>query len=93
MVAGDERHRQPDGKIRADRVKNKLKSITIDIDCSMVNVEGHQEEAGKGYNPKKPGNHCYNIQFSFCDEIKAYLTGYVRSGDTYTVKRCGRNDQ
>jgi hypothetical protein len=65
--------------------KSKLKSITIDIDSSVVNVEGHQEGAVKGYNPKKPGNRCYNIQLAFCDEIKAYLTGYVRSGDTYTA--------
>ena len=65
--------------------KSKLKSITIDIDSSVVNVEGHQEGAVKGYNPKKPGNRCYNIQFAFCDEIKAYLTGYLRSGDTYTA--------
>jgi hypothetical protein len=65
--------------------RSKLKSITIDIDSSVVNVEGHQEGTAKGYNPKKPGNPCYNIQFAFCDELKAYLTGYVRSGDTYTA--------
>ena len=65
--------------------KSKLKSITIDIDSSVVNVEGHQEGAVKGYNPKKPGNRCYNLQFAFCDDNKAYLTGYVRSGDTYTA--------
>jgi len=65
--------------------KSKLKSITIDIDSSVVNVEGHQEGAVKGYNPKKPGNRCYNLQLAFCDDIKAYLTGYVRSGDTYTA--------
>ncbi len=65
--------------------KSKLKAITIDIDSSVVNVEGHQEGAVKGYNPKKPGNRCYNLQLTFCDEIKAYLTGYVRSGDTYTA--------
>jgi hypothetical protein len=65
--------------------KSKLKSITLDIDSSVINVEGHQEGAVKGYNPNKPGNRCYNIQFAFCDEIKAYLTGYVRSGDTYTA--------
>jgi len=64
--------------------KKKLKSITIDIDSSVVNVEGHQEGAVKGYNPKKLGNNCYNLQFAFCNEIKAYLTGYIRSGDTYT---------
>ena len=65
--------------------KSKLKSITIDIDSSVVNVEGHQEGAVKGFNLKKPGNRCYNLQFAFCDELKAYLTGYVRSGDTYTA--------
>jgi len=41
--------------------KKKLKSISVDIDSSVVNVEGHQEGAVKGYNPKKPGNNCYNI--------------------------------
>ena len=65
--------------------KSKLKSITIDIDSSVVNVEGHQEGASKGYNPKKLGNRCYNIQFAFCDELKAYVTGFVRSGNTYTA--------
>ena len=45
--------------------KKKLKSITIDIDRSVVNVEGHQEGALKGYNPKKLGNRCYNLQFAF----------------------------
>ena len=65
--------------------KSKLKAITIDIDSSVVNVEGHQEGALKGYNPKKPGNRCYNLQFAFCDELKAYITGFVRSGNTYTA--------
>ena len=65
--------------------KTKLTSITIDIDSSVVNVEGHQEGTAKGYNPKKLGNPCYNIQFAFCDELKAYITGFVRSGNTYTA--------
>ena len=65
--------------------KSKLTSITIDIDSSVINVEGHQEDAAKGYNPKKLGNLCYNIQFTFCDELKAYITGFVRSGNTYTA--------
>jgi hypothetical protein len=63
--------------------KGKLKSITIDFDSSVVNVEGHQEGTTKGYNPKKLGNNCYNLQFAFCDELKAYLTEFVRSGNTY----------
>jgi hypothetical protein len=62
----------------------RLPAITIDIDSSVVNVEGHQEGTTKGYNPKKPGNPCYNLQFAFCDEIKAFLSGYICSEDTYT---------
>ena len=31
--------------------KSKIKSITIDIDSSVINVEGRQEGATKGYNP------------------------------------------
>jgi hypothetical protein len=65
--------------------KSKLTSITIDIDSSVINVEGHQEGTAMGYNPKKLGNSCYNIQLAFCDELKAYITGFVRSGNTYTA--------
>jgi hypothetical protein len=73
--------------------KSKLKSIplrgtfTIDIDSSVVNVEGHQEGAVKGFNPKKPGNRCYYLRFASRsgDEVKAYITGFVRSGNTYTA--------
>ena len=65
--------------------KSKLTSFTNDIDSSVINVESHQEGAAKGYNPKKPGNLCYHIQFAFCDELKAYITGFVRSGNTYTA--------
>lgn len=62
--------------------RSNLKSITIDMDRSVVNVKGHQEGTAKGYNPQKPVSPYYNIRFAFCDELKAYLTGYVRSGDT-----------
>jgi hypothetical protein len=66
-------------------IKSNLKTITIDIVSSAVNAEGHQEGAVKGFNPKKPGNRCYNLQFAFCDELKAYITGFVRSSNTYTA--------
>jgi len=64
--------------------KAKLKHITVDIDSSVKNVEGHQEGAEKGYNPENKGNKCYNIQFAFCEEIKVFVGGYLRSGDTNT---------
>lgn len=64
--------------------KANLRQITIDIDSSVKNVEGNQEGAEKGYNPENKGNKCYNIQFAFCEEIKVFVGGYLRSGDTST---------
>ena len=64
--------------------KKNLKSIVIDIDSRAVNVEGNQEGAIKGYNPGNKGNNCYNIIMAFCDELKAYITGFMRSGNAYT---------
>ena len=34
-----------------------LISIIIDIDCSVIYVEGHQGVATKGYNPRKLKHH------------------------------------
>jgi len=39
-------------------IESKLTSITIDIDSSVINLEGHQEGTAKGYNPKKSGATC-----------------------------------
>ena len=64
--------------------KKKLRKVVIDIDSRAVNVEGNQEGAVKGYNPIHKGNNCYNILMAFCDELKAYITGFMRSGNTYT---------
>jgi hypothetical protein len=64
--------------------RENLRKIVIDIDSRAVNVEGNQEGAVKGYNPGYKGNNCYNILMAFCDELKAYITGFMRSGNTYT---------
>ena len=57
----------------------------IDLDSRAVNVERNQEGAVKGYHPHHKGNNCYNILMAFCDELKAYITGFMRSGNTYTT--------
>jgi hypothetical protein len=64
--------------------KKGLRQIVIDIDSRAVNSEGNQEGAVKGYNPSHKGNNCYNILMAFCDELKAYITGFMRSGNAYT---------
>ena len=64
--------------------KKKLRKIVIDLDSRAVNVEGNQEGAVKGYNILSKGNNCYHILMAFCDELKAYIIGFMRSGNTYT---------
>ena len=56
----------------------------INIESIAVNIEGNQEGAVKGYHLGHKGNNCYNILMAFCDELKAYLTGFIRSGNTCT---------
>ena len=65
--------------------KKKLKSITIDIDSSVVNVEGHQEGAVKGLVSKSLGTTVTTSSLHSVDELKAYITGFIRSGNTYTA--------
>jgi len=64
--------------------KSELKEIIIDIDSRAENVEGNLEGAVKGYNPGFKGNNCYNILYAFCDELKAFITGFRRMGNAYT---------
>ena len=64
--------------------KSKLKEIIIDIDSRAENVEGNLEGAVKGYNPGFKGNNCYNILYAFCDNLKAFITGFRRPGNAYT---------
>ena len=69
--------------------KKKLKSIIIDIDSSVVNVEGHQEGAFKGYNPKKLGNNCYNIQFAFWRRNQSFYHWICTQWQHIHCQRCG----
>ncbi len=51
----------------------KLKTITIDIDGTALSVEGHQENAEKGYCPEAPGNRCFQNVSAICDETETAL--------------------
>lgn len=64
--------------------KSEIKEITIDIDSTPENVEGNQEGAEKGYNPGHIGNKCYNSIVATCWELRAFISGYKRPGNTYT---------
>ena len=64
--------------------KKKLRKIVIELDSRAVNAEGNQEGAVKGYHSGDKGNNCYHILMGFCDELKAYIRGFMRSGNLYT---------
>lgn len=58
-----------------------LKRWLIIMERYQNGLTANQNKIGKPY----AGNRCYNIPFAFCDELKAYVTGFVRSGNTYTA--------
>ena len=61
----------------------KLKTITIDIDGTALPVEGHQENAKKGYCPEAPGNRCFQSLSANCDETETTLLEETRPGNTH----------
>jgi len=63
--------------------KIELKTITIDIDGTALSVEGHQENAEKGYCPEAPGNRCFQNLSAICDETETCLMEETRSGETH----------
>ncbi|MCP4569390.1 MAG: IS1380 family transposase [FCB group bacterium] len=68
-----------------ERLFNKieLKTITIDIDGTALSVEGHQENAKKGYCPEAPGSRCFQSLSAICDETETCLMEETRSGETH----------
>jgi hypothetical protein len=56
--------------------------ITLDIDSHVRTVYGHQQQARKGYNPKKHGRKSYHPLLSFIGETRDFLCGRFRPGNT-----------
>ena len=67
----------------------KLKTITIDIDGTAIAVEGHQENAEKGYCPEAPGNRCFQSLAAVCDETETALLEETKPGETHCAKGIG----
>ena len=63
-----------------------LKTMTIDIDGTALPVEGHQENAEKGYCPEAPGNRCFQNLSVNCDETETTLMEETRPGNTHCAK-------
>ncbi len=59
--------------------------ITLDMDSTVIGVNGHQEGAEKGYNPKKKGQDSYHPLLCFIAENHECLHHWFRSGSAYTA--------
>lgn len=62
--------------------KQNMRSITIDIDGSALPVDGHQEEAEKGYCPAEPGSRCFQTLAAICDQTETTIAEQTSSGNT-----------
>lgn len=59
--------------------------ITLDMDSTVRGVNGSQEGAAKGYNPKKKGQKSYHPLLCFIAESRECLHNWFRTGSAYTA--------
>jgi hypothetical protein len=64
----------------------KLHSLTIDIDATALPVDGHQQEAEKGYCPTEPGSRCFQSLKAICDETETTIAEQTFAGNTHCAK-------
>jgi len=58
--------------------------VTLDFDSTVIGVNGSQEGADKGFNPKKKGQKSYHPERGFIAETKECLHSWFRTGSAYT---------
>jgi hypothetical protein len=69
------------------KARNSFKDyyeMTLDFDSHVKTVYGHQQRAGKGYNPKKPGRKSFHPLCCFIGETRDFLWGRFRPGNRYS---------
>lgn len=59
-----------------------LKSITLDIDSSVVTRYGEQEGSRRGFNPTKPGRPSHNPLMAFIPETRMVANAWLRPGNS-----------
>lgn len=59
-----------------------LKSITLDIDSSVVTRYGEQEGSRRGFNPVKPGRASHNPLLAFIPETRMVANAWLRPGNS-----------
>ena len=61
----------------------KMKIVTLDIDGTALSVDGHQENAEKGYCPEDPGSRCFQNLSAICAETDTTLMEQTRPGSAH----------
>jgi hypothetical protein len=56
--------------------------FSLDLDSTILNREGHQEGASKGYNPRRPGRKSHHPLLAALAEAPFILHAWLRSGNT-----------
>ncbi|MBN2542086.1 transposase [bacterium] len=69
----------------------KPESMTIDVDGTATKVEGHQENACKGYCPESPGDRCFQHLIISWDDMDTVLSIDTRGGEVHCID--GADDQ
>lgn len=58
------------------------KTLTIDLDSSVMTRYGEQEGTAKGYNPHKKGRRSHHPLFAFVADLRMILHAWLRPGNT-----------
>lgn len=58
------------------------KTITLDLDSSVLTRYGNQEGSRKGYNPHKPGRPSHHPIMAFVSDLRMVAHSWMRPGNT-----------
>ena len=58
--------------------------VTLDMDSTVIGVNGSQQGAEKGFNPKKRGQKSYHPLLCYIAETRECLHNWFRSGSAYS---------
>lgn len=65
--------------------KIKIKTVTIDLDSTVITRYGEQEGAKRGYNPRKPGRKSHHPLIAFMSQTRMVINAWMRPGNTASL--------
>lgn len=63
--------------------KSNIRSIVVDIDGTVLPVDGRQQKAEKGYCPAEQGSRCFQSIKAVCDTTETVIAEKTMSGDSH----------